>query len=168
MANKVKYTQKDTQIVNVLKANPDGLTLAEISEALGEKVQPGTVTGMIKKKLIEVIGEREVIKQGKRNHTLYVLVTAEPTHKEDGKENSYTDNEKAVLAAAQTIEGAFTLADLAVAMGRDKLSSGNTNGLIRKGNIAKTGEFRVVAAPTKDSVNVYGFLADVPADAEIQ
>lgn len=165
MGNTVKYTEKDIQITKILKGAADGMTLAEISEACGEKIQPGTITGLKRKGLIEVIGEREVEKVGKRNHTVYQLVSVEPTVNADGKEHNYTESEKAILAVLPSLGESFTLADIAVAMGKERLTSGNTNGLVKKGNILKTGEVRVVEAPYTSSVNVYGFVADVPANA---
>ena len=54
-------------------------------------------------------------------------------------------------------------------MGRAKLTSGHTNGLVKKGNIVVVeDESALVPATIKVSRNVYGFVADVPADAEVR
>lgn len=160
---KINYTQNDKAIVNVLKGAPEGMTIAEMNEATGLKLVSGNIVSAMKKGLIEVIGEKEVIKQSKAKIATYEFVTAEPQKKEDGKAYNYTDKEKAILAAASDIEGAFTLADLSEKMGL-KLSSGNINALVIKGNIAK-GEPKDVLRPSKSSVNVYGFVADIPNEA---
>lgn len=163
MANKpVTYSERDVAIVNALKNAPEGLTLAGLCEATGMEIKPGHITGAKRKGLIETIGEVEVIKEGKRKVSTYNFVTAEVLNKEDGKPHNYTDNEKAVLTVAAGIDSPFTLADLATAMGLDKLSSGRINGLVGKGNISK-GEMVEVPCSTKSSVNVYGFVADIPA-----
>lgn len=167
MGNKVNYTEKDVAIVAILKGAEDGMTIAEISEAYGEKVQPGTIAGMVKKGLIAAIGERNVVRLSKRPHTLYNFVTAEALTNAEGKPCNYTDSEKEILKVAATFTEPFTLADLAAAMGRDRLTSGNTNGLVKKGNFTKCAEPRMVNVPSPDTVNVYGFVADVPADAVI-
>lgn len=163
MANKpVTYSERDVAIVNALKNAPEGLTLAQLSEATGMEIKPGHITGAKRKGLIESIGEVEVIKEGKRKVSTYNFVTADVLNKEDGKPHNYTDNEKAVLTVAAGIDSPFTLADLATAMGLDKLSSGRINGLVGKGNISK-GEMVEVPCSTKSSVKVYGFVADIPA-----
>lgn len=167
MGNKVNYTEKDVAIVAILKGAEDGMTIAEISEAYGEKVQPGTIAGMVKKGLIAAIGERNVVRLSKRPHTLYNFVTAEVLTNAEGKPCNYTDSEKEILKVAATFSEPFTLADLAAAMGRNRLTSGNTNGLVKKGNFTKCAEPRMVDVPAPDTVNVYGFVADVPADAVI-
>ena len=52
-------------------------------------------------------------------------------------------------------------------MGLEKLSSGRINGLVnKKGNIAK-GEKITVPTFTKTTVNVYGFVKDIPADVVV-
>ena len=164
MANKtITYSANDRAIVTALKNAPEGLTLAQICEVTGLEIKPGHITGAKTKGLIETIGEVEITKPGKRKVSTYSLVTVEPLSNPDGKPFNYTDSEKAILNAAATFEGSFTLAELAAAMGLEKLSAGNISGLVRtKGNIAK-GEQVVVPCDTKSTVKVYGFVADVPS-----
>lgn len=168
MAKTKTFTQIDCAVVNALKENPNGLTIAELCEITGLEVKPGHVVGSVKKGLIEVIGSREVMRPTKRNVSLYEFVTADELKNAEGKAFNYTDGEKAVLAAAATIASPFALEDLAKAMGKERLTSGSINGLVKKGNICKLDEVRQVPGFAKKDVNVYGFVRDIPADAEIR
>ena len=168
MAKQTVFTKTDKAIVEALKGAADGLTLSELNEATGMEIKSGHLVGATKKGLIEVIGEREVFRAGKRKVATYVFVTADVLSNADGKAFNYTDNEKALLAVASTMDGDFTLAELAVAMNKERLTSGSINGLVKKGNIAKGENDRTIEVTTKSSVNVYGFVKDIPADAEIR
>lgn len=168
MAKQTVFTQNDRAIVNALKGNPDGLTLAELNEVTGLEIKSGHLVGAIKKGLVESIGEREISRPGKRKVATYVFVTADAMSKEDGKPHNYTDNEQALLSVAKTMQGDFTLAELASAMGKERLTSGSINGLVKKGNIAKGENDRTIDVFVKASVNVYGFVKDIPADAEVR
>lgn len=168
MAKQTVFTQTDKAIVSALKGAAEGLTLAELNEATGIEIKSGHVVGAVKKGLIEAIGEREVTRPAKRKVATYVFVTADALSNAEGKAFNYTDNEKALLAVAGTMEGDFTLAELAVAMNKERLTSGSINGLVKKGNIAKGENDRTVDTVAKSSVNVYGFVKDIPADAEVR
>lgn len=169
MAKTKTFTQIDRAVVNALKENPNGLTIAQLCEITGVEVKPGHVVGAVKKGLIEVIGSCEVMRPAKRNVSLYEVVTADELKDANGKAFNYTDNEKALLAAAANIAQPFALEDLAAAMGKERLTSGSINALVnKKGNIRKLDEMRVVPTFTKKEVNVYGFVNDIPADAEIR
>lgn len=168
MAKQTVFTQTDKAIVSALKGAAEGLTLAELNQATGLEVKSGHLTGAIKKGLIEAIGEREIFRSGKRKVATYAFVTADALSNAEGKAFNYTDNEKALLAVAATMEGDFTLAELAVAMNKERLTSGSINGLVKKGNIAKGAEDRTIEVQVKSSVNVYGFVKDLPADAEVR
>ena len=168
MAKQTVFTKTDKSIVEALKGAVEGLTLAELNEATGLEIKSGHVVGAVKKGLIEAIGEREVTRPAKRKVATYVFVTADALSNADGKAFNYTDNEKALLAVAATMEGDFTLAELAVAMNKERLTSGSINGLVKKGNIAKGENDRTVDTFAKSSVNVYGFVKDIPADAEVR
>lgn len=170
MANtKQVFTKLNASIVNALKNAPEGMTGAELTEAIGEPVLPGHLVGAMKKGLIEVIGAREVTKVKPAGAaTLYELVSAEPLKGEDGKEFNYTDSAKEILAAAAALGRNFTLADLSEAMGK-KIVSGHTNHLVKKGNLRNLGKIGLGRETTvTDEVNVYGFVKDIPADAEIR
>lgn len=168
MAKQTVFTKTDKAIVEALKGAAEGLTLAELNQATGLEVKSGHLTGAIKKGLIEAIGEREIFRAGKRKVATYSFVTVDALSNAEGKAFNYTDNEKALLAVAGGMEGDFTLAELAVAMNKERLTSGSINGLVKKGNIAKGAEDRTIEVQVKSSVNVYGFVKDLPADAEVR
>lgn len=166
MSEKVKeivYTDNDRAIVNALRGS-EGMTFAELKEAtgLGDALTSGHLVGAMKKGLIAHEGDREVMRPSKGKITPFTYVDSEVHMKEDGKAANYTDNEKNVLAAAASIESPFTLADLAAAMGLEKLSSGSINGLVKKGNITK-GEKIEKISYTKDTVAVYVLVNEIPA-----
>lgn len=156
----IVYTDNDRAIVSALKGS-EGLTLAELKEATGIDLKSGHIVSAMKKNLIASIGEREVIRPTTRKVSTYNFVTADVLVGENDKAFNYTDNEKHVLEVAGGIESPFTLADLAKAMGVEKLSSGSINGLVKKGNITK-GDMVEVPAESKSTVKVYGFVADIP------
>lgn len=160
----IVYNDNDRAIVNSLKGT-DGLTIAEINAATGLELKPGNIVAAMRKGLIAAIGEREITRPTTRTVSTYNYVDSDTHIAENGKAFNYTDNEKNVLSFAANMEGEFTLAELAAAMGLEKLSSGSINGLVKKGNITK-GEGREVESLAKSTVKVYGFVKDVPADAE--
>ena len=165
---KTVYNANDQLIVATLKGASEGMTLAEFNAATGKDLKAGSFTSAIKKGLIEAIGDREIVRSAKAKRTVYEFVTSDVlTNSKDGKAFNYTDGEKDVLKAAATIDGEFMLADLANAMNVKSLASGRINGLIMKGNIRKLDEKREVATTAKAKVKVYGFKADIPADAVI-
>lgn len=174
MANKnIVYNANDRLIVNILKDAPDGLTLAEINERVpeGTVLKPGNITSAARKGLIAPIGEREVTRMGKKTITFYGLVTADPQVGSDGKTFNYTDSEKAILSAIAGMDNKdkFTLEDLAKAMGREKVYSGSINALVnKKGNLAKVDTVEARVPVKGGSVNVYGFVADIPEGAEVR
>lgn len=160
---KVTYTDNDRAIVNALKGT-DGLTLAEIKEATGLNIVSGHIVSAMKKGLIASIGEKEVMRPAKRLLTVYSFVNRDPKTNKKGETVEFTEGENKVLDAAETINGEFILADLAEAMGVEKLSSGSINGLVKNGNIAKADEKRTIVCERPDTVKVYGFVADIPND----
>ena len=165
MANKpTSYTANDRAIVDALRNAPEGLTLASLCEATGLELKPGHVVSAMKKGLIASIGEVTIERPGTREVSTYNFVTADVLTN-DGKPFNYTDGEKEVLNAAAGIDSPFTLAELATAMGLEKLTSGRINGLVKKGNITK-GDMVEVPTTVKASAKVYGYIKDIPADAE--
>jgi hypothetical protein len=156
----VKYSTMDKTITRILAEAPDGLTGAAISEIAGVEVKPGHLTGAVKKGLIKVIDKVEIEKPTKRKVFTYTYVDSEVRMREDGKAHNYTDGEKAILAHAAKMDGAFTLADLAAAMGVSDVKPGSISGLVRKGNITKCDEADKVEVigKGKSPVNLYGFV----------
>jgi hypothetical protein len=162
--NKINYTEKDRLIVSILKESEVDLTLAQISERAGMPIAPGTITAAINKGLVAKTGEVEVAKPGKRQVATYVLVDTEARVNEKGKPVNYTDGEKKIMEVLGASETPMTLAQIATALGVEKLTSGAINGLVKKGNVAK-GDMVEVAVMGKAKVSVYEYVADVPTDA---
>jgi hypothetical protein len=161
---KINYTINDKAIVAALKDAPNGLTLADLVKVTGIELKPGHVVSAKNKGLIDTIGEVAVEKEGKRKVFTYNFVTADVLTKND-KPCNYTDGEKDILNTASKFDAAFTLADLANAMGVDKIAPGRITSLVRKGNMTK-GDQVEVPTTVKDNVKVYGFVKDIPADVE--
>ena len=170
MATKTTYSADKLEIVNLLKNTPDGLTNREISETLGRTVHAGTLTGLKKAGFIEVIGERDLPTVTKSTVTVYRLVTVEPLKNAEGKEYTYTDSAKEVLKAAAIFKAAaavrgdkgyFALSQLAAGF---KVAPGHVTHLVKKGNLEKLDEKRVVERTGTVSRDVYGFVKDIPAD----
>lgn len=161
---KVTYTDNDRAIVNALR-DSEGLTLAELRDVTGIDLKPGHVVSAMKKGLIASIGEREVFRPSTREVSTYIYVNSDIAKNAKGQACNYSENESTVLKAAASFDGAFTLAELASAMGVEKLSSGSINGLVKKGNIAK-GDMREIETTSKSKVKVYGFVSEIPEVAE--
>lgn len=159
---KVTYTDNDRAIVNALRDN-EGLTLAELRDATGIDLKPGHVVSAMKKGLITSIGEREILRPATREVSTYVYVNSDIAKNAKGQACNYSEGETNVLKAAAEFDGPFTLAELANAMGLEKLSSGSINGLVKKGNIAK-GDMREIETQSKSKVKVYGFVGEIPAE----
>lgn len=161
--NKINYTANDRAIVDALRNAPEGLTLAQLSEVTGLELKPGHIVSAMKKGLATVVNEITIEKPSKRKVFTYSFVTADALSNAEGKAFNYTDGEKEVLNAASTMENPFTLADLAIAMNVEKLTSGRINGLLKKGNIVK-GDQITVPCVGKTDVKVFGFVKDIPND----
>ena len=65
---------KQKKFMEILKENPDGLTLAEISQLAGEEIKSGSINCLIAKGLVDNSGEKEVLVQAKRKVKVYKLV----------------------------------------------------------------------------------------------
>lgn len=158
---KIVYSDKDKAIVKVLTANPDGLTLSEICEATAMDIKSGTINSAVLKGLVDKVGTREVVRNGKRNVATYTLATADVLNKPDGKPFNYTDGEKKLMAVLKDADAPMILAEIAEGMGVEKLSSGAVNGLVKKGNVVKAGEV-TVTVPVKAEVTVYAVAKILP------
>ena len=74
----------DTQklFIETLKANPDGLTLAEASANAGTEFKSGSVNALVNNHhLVEVVGTKEILVTTKRKVNVYRL-KAQPTEVE--------------------------------------------------------------------------------------
>lgn len=158
--NKTNYTENDKAIVNALKGAKGPMTLAQINEATGLKLVAGNIVSAMRKGLIAKAGEVDVEKEGTRKVYTYNFVSGDVMNKADGKPFNYTDGEKEILKTASEIDSPFTLETLSEKLGR-KVSSGSTNGLIKKGNITK-GDQISVPCMVKSTVSTYAFVADIP------
>ena len=158
----INYTENDRAIVDALRGAEGPMTLAQINAATGLTLVAGNIVSAMRKGLIAKVGEVEVLKEGTRKVYTYNFVTADAIVRPDGKPFNYTDGEKEILAAASSIDSPFTLEQLGVAVGR-KVSSGSTNGLIKKGNLSK-GDQIAVPCMVKSTVSTYAFVADIPAN----
>lgn len=155
MEKKINYTQTDRVIVNLL-ANGAELTLAEMNEKADIDLVSGHVVSAMKKGLIEVVGEKEIVKPSKRKVAVYNFIGVPADVK-------LTDKEKELVKflCGEGQEPTFTIAELSDRMGK-KLTSGNINGLTKKGVIEKNDECEV-STTRKSKVKVYGWLAN-PTD----
>lgn len=165
--NKINYTDNDRAIVKALKGAESPMTLAQINEAIdfklvNKKIVAGNIVSAMRKGLIAKAGEVDVEKEGTRKVYTYNFVSGEVMTKADGKPFNYTDGEKEILKAASEVDSPFTLETLSEKLGR-KVSSGSTNGLIKKGNITK-GDQISVPCMVKSTVSTYAFVADIPAN----
>ena len=156
------YTENDRAIVNALKGAEGPMTLAQINKATGLKLVAGNIVSAMRKGLIVKAGEVDVEKEGTRKVFTYNFVSADAMVKADGKPFNYTDGEQEILKAASEIDSPFTLETLSKKLGR-KVSSGSTNGLIKKGNITKGNQVSIPCM-VKSTVSVYAFAADIPAN----
>ena len=159
---KITYNDNDRAIVAALKGAENGLTLAELNEVTGLNLVSGNVVSTIGKGLIEAIGEREIEKASKRKVFTYRFENA--NGKADGK--AFTELQDAVLKAASGIEGYFTIAELGEAM-NTKVAPGVITSLVKNGNLSKGDQVEVIGIG-KTKVKVYGFVADVPVDADAE
>lgn len=165
--NKINYTENDRAIVKALKGAEGPMTLAQINEAIdfklvNKKIVAGNIVSAMKKGLIAKAGEVDVEKEGTRKVYTYNFVSGDVMTKADGKPFNYTDGEKEILKVASEVDSPFTLETLSEKLGR-KVSSGSTNGLIKKGNITK-GDQISVPCMVKSTVSTYVFVADIPAN----
>ena len=169
MAKAKVLSEKDRAIVAALKSTaPEPLDMSMIAELIKPlTIVSGNIVSAMSKGLIVKAGETEMPCTVKREVFTYSFVTDEVLKNEDGKEFNYTAGEKEILAAAKENFGGtehqpFILTHLAAAMGKDKLSSGSINGLVKKGNFVKGEKVQVYADSTR-MVNVYALADDVDA-----
>ena len=158
--NKTNYTENDKAIVNALKSAEGPMTLARINEATGLKLVAGNIVSAMRKGLIAKAGEVDVLKEGTRKVYTYNFVSGDVMTKADGTPFNYTNGELEILKAASEIDSPFTLETLSKELGR-KVSSGSTNGLIKKGNITKGNQISIPCM-VKSTVSTYAFVADIP------
>lgn len=162
MANKkIVYSENVRAIVGALKGT-DGMTFNQLREATGLDLKTGHLTNAKSLGLIDVVGQAEVIREGKKHVNTYLLLTKEAQPKADGKMKEYSDRENAILEVLGNAAEPMTLAAIGEALGAP-ISSGSINSLVKFGNVGK-GEQVEIIAPRKSKVNVYGFVKDIPTE----
>ena len=162
MAEKISKRQvndNDRLIVSALKGT-DGLTIAEVNEKLGSSLLPVHFNHAKDGGFIEKIGTREVIKERPSQVGLYTYVNSDIALDGKGNPCNYSDSQHAILAAAATIDGYFTLAQLAEVMGIEKVAPGSVTSLVNRGNLAKSEEKATVMRASKTEVAVWGYIKD--------
>ena len=147
--------EKQSAFVNALKET-EGLTLAEASAKAGVEIKSGSINTLVKKGLVTIVGDREIVVKAKRKIKVFAIATA-PTA--DAKLN---DKQKAFLAALADTEG-LTLAEASEKTGIE-IKSGSINTLTKKGLVAIVGE-REILVDTKRKVKVFALAASTEETA---
>lgn len=163
MSEKIsKFTPNDNDrlIVSALKGT-DGLTIAEVNERLGSSLLPVHFNHARTGGFIEKVGEKEVIKIRPREVGLYSYANHDIALDSKGNACTYSDTQMAILDAAKGIDGEFTLASLALAMGVEKVAPGSVTALVKRGNLVKSENKATVNSESKSTIAVWGFLRDV-------
>lgn len=157
----ITYSETDRAIVSALNGS-EGMTFAELKDATGLALVAGHISSALRKHLIKKVGSVEIQRPVTRTVSTYCYSDSDIKENEKGKAYNYTDGEREVLDAASRMNGEFTLAQLASAMGLEKLSSGRINSLVKKGNITK-GNGAEVESFSKSEVGVYA-IDSIPSD----
>jgi serine protease inhibitor len=157
----ITYSETDRAIVSALNGS-EGMTFAALKDATGMNLVAGHISSALRKHLIKKVGSVEIQRPVTRTVSTYCYADSDIKENEKGKAYNYTDGEREVLDAASKMDGEFTLAQLASAMGLEKLSSGRINSLVKKGNITK-GNGAEVESFSKSEVGVYA-IDSIPSD----
>lgn len=157
----ITYSETDRAIVGALNGS-EGMTFAALKDVTGMNLVAGHISSALRKHLIKKVGSVEIQRPVTRTVSTYCYVDSDIKENEKGKAYNYTDGEREVLDAASKVDGEFTLAQLASAMGLEKLSSGRINSLVKKGNITK-GNGAEVESFSKSEVGVYA-IDSIPSD----
>ena len=146
----VRITEKEALVLAVLKAAKRPMTLAEISEAAGTELAPGSITALVHKKgKVRVAEMVKVDAPAKRKVGLYALKS---TAKLEGKKFNATETD--IVNALKSAEAPMSLAEISDKVGYE-LKPGNINALLTiKGSVEKVGE-RETSFITKRKVGTY-------------
>lgn len=150
----------DRLIVDALRGEADGLTIAGINAKMGSEIKPAHITHALKGGFIESCGEVEVFKAKTRPIAVYTYAHSEPSVDKKGNPVEFSDMALKILDVASKMEGEFSIADLAEALGLEKLANGYVTGLVTKGNLVKAGT-RDVEYQAKSTNKVYRFVKEV-------
>lgn len=136
--NKAQTNPIYGEILEVLGRAEAPMTLAEIGEALGKEVKSGHIVFLMRNGSVVVDEPRDIEKPATKEVSTYVFVNDTIATKADGKPYNYSETEMAILKVLGDASVPMTLADIAAALGVEKLSSGSINALVnRKHNVAK-------------------------------
>lgn len=158
---KVVMNETRVAVLKVLRNATKPMTLAEIANAMGvEKIATGTTNAMLTAGYIAKGDKVKVPAAGKRNVNTYAYKS------EPAKDTKVVMNETRVAILA-TLKGAnkpMTLAEIANAIGAEKINPGVITPMLTAETIVVAGETSV---PTKTSKNVDTYvLGENAPDAE--
>ena len=75
-AEKAKYSDTEKAILGAITETPT--TLADLAEAMGTKLVPGNISGLIKKGNVKIAGEAEVTYMAKSKVKVYKVGSVDP------------------------------------------------------------------------------------------
>lgn len=148
----VKMNDTRIAIINALKASKEPMTLAQIAKAIGvEKVSTGTTNAMVSTGMIKKADTIEVDKEAVREVCTY---TIGKTALKDTKLTP-TKIRTDIVDTLRAAKSPLSLAQIAEALGVEKVSSGTTNAMVKAGVIEKTDKTVCVIAHRKAPVTRY-------------
>ena len=152
--SEIKVNEKIIAIVDALRAIGKPVTLNELNELVGFKVAIGTLRTAINNGFVKVSDEKGISPSiNKRPVNVYEFVTDEVGKTGKGKEKTYSESEKEILAAFKNAGKPMTLAEVSEVLGR-KLVAGSVSGITGAGNIRVIGKVMNVTEYT-NKVNKY-------------
>ena len=157
--SKFTVNDNDRLIVSALRGT-DGLTIAEVNEKLGSSLLPIHFNHAKTGGFIEAVGQKEIIKQRPSKVCVYYYINSDIATDAKGNPCNYSDSQNAILAAAAGMEGDFILAELADAMGIEKVAPGSVTSLVNRGNLGKREDKREVFHDATSTVTVWGYVKD--------
>lgn len=155
---KIIMNETRTAVINVLKGASAPMTLAEIAAAIGaEKIATGTTNAMLSAGMIVKAGKTKVAAVGTRSVATYKLnyVPGEDT------KVAMNDTRKAIVAALQGATAPMTLAEIAAAIGVEKINPGVISPMLTAEVMSNVGTTKV---PTQVSRNVDTYVIGNIAD----
>ena len=136
-------TNMTETIVQVLKENEHGLTLAQLSEIIGTPLNAGHISAALRAGTV-VRGEEDeiVMRPATKTVKVYAYANSDSVNGKDGKPLELSDKAKEVLAAAKEYGKPFTISELSMYM-NTPIATGTITGLRNKGNLVAIGEKEV-------------------------
>ena len=148
----VKMNDTRIAIINALKASKEPMTLAQIAKAIGvEKVSTGTTNAMVSTGMIKKADTIEVDKEAVREVCTYTIGKTELKNTKLTPTKIRTD----IIDTLRAAKSPLSLAQIAEALGVEKVSSGTTNAMVKAGVIEKTDKTVCVITHRKAPVTRY-------------